>query len=494
MQAGSHFDVLIVGAGLSGVAAAWYVQDRLPEKTFAVLEARDAIGGTWDLFRYPGVRSDSDMNTLGFSFDPWRSERTIADGADIRAYVAETARRFGITDHIRFGCRATSVAWNSKAALWTVTVERGLEERETLTCRFLYTAAGYYDFDQGYQPVWPGLDTFEGRFVHPQHWPEDLDCRGKRVVVIGSGATAVTLAPSLAAQGASVALLQRSPTYVVSRPAVDPVARRLKSWLPAGASRRLVRWKNVLLGIYIYNLARTKPSKVRSGIAALTRHALGPDYDMRHFTPRYDPWDQRLCLTPDGDLFKAIKSGAVEMVTDEIDSFTASAVRLKSGRSLDADIVVSATGLKVQLMGKAALAVDGQTIRLADRLGYKGAMFNGVPNFAYAFGYTNASWTLKCELTAAFVCRLIRRMDRMKVDWCAPHLPDDVKPEALLDLSSGYIQRAKSEIPRQGDRAPWRVHQNYLRDLIDVRLGRLNDGTLRFGRAPTTPSVQQHHA
>lgn len=487
LQETSHLDVLIIGAGLSGVAASWYVQDRLPGTSYAVLEARDAIGGTWDLFRYPGIRSDSDMNTLGFSFAPWTPEKTIADGADIRAYVAETARRFGIDRHIRFGCKATAVSWDSQTARWSVTVDRGPAGVQTLTCTFLYMATGYYDFDEGYQPAWPGLASFEGRLVHPQHWPEALDYAGKRVVVIGSGATAVTLAPALAATAASVVVLQRSPTYVVSRPAVDPLVRGLKRLLPRAIAHPLVRWKNVLLGMYIYSLARSKPDKVRAAIAALTRKALGSDYDMRHFTPRYDPWDQRLCLVPDGDLFVAIRSGAVEMVTDDIETFTPAGIRLKSGRLLEADLVVSATGLKVQLLGKAPLSVDGQTIRLADRLGYKGAMFNGVPNFAYAFGYTNASWTLKCELTAAFVCRLIRRMKRTDQDWCAPELAAGVTPAALLDFSSGYIQRAQAELPRQGDRAPWQVHQNYIRDLIDLRFGRLDDGAMRFGRAPRPP-------
>lgn len=476
-------DVLIVGAGLSGIAAAWHVQTLLPGKQYAVLEARAAIGGTWDLFRYPGIRSDSDMNTLGFSFNPWAPEKTIADGADIRAYVEDTATRFGIDRHIRFGAKVTAVDWDSQAARWTVTVDRG-GDVQTLTCGFLYMSTGYYDFEQGYQPVWPGLADFKGLLLHPQHWPEGLDYAGKRVVIIGSGATAVTLAPAMASTAASVTVLQRSPTYVVSRPAVDPAVRALKRWLPSGVARPLVRWKNILLGIYIYNLARSKPDKVKRGIAALTRKALGDDYDMRHFTPRYDPWDQRLCLVPDGDLFTAIRSGAVEMVTDDIETFTPTGVTLASGRHLDSDIVVSATGLKIQLMGKAPLSVDGAPVRLADRLGYKGAMFSGVPNFAYAFGYTNASWTLKCELTAAFVCRLIRKMDREGLDWCVPEADADVTPEDLLDFSSGYIQRAKSELPKQGNRTPWKVHQNYIRDLLDLRFGRIADGALKFGRAP----------
>lgn len=479
-----QYDVLIVGAGLSGVAAAYYVQKSLPNERYAVLEAREAVGGTWDLFRYPGIRSDSDMNTLGFSFNPWVPEKTIADGAEIRDYVENTARRFGIDRHIQFKSRMVAADWNSQGAYWTVQVDRGTAGLETLTCAFLYMSTGYYDFEQGYQPVWPGLHGFKGRLVHPQHWPQDLDYAGQKVVIIGSGATAVTLAPAMARTAALVTVLQRSPTYVVSRPAVDPAVRVLKQWLPAAIARPLARWKNILVGIYVYSLARSKPEKVKTGIAALTRKALGPDYDMRHFTPRYDPWDQRLCLVPDGDLFAAIKDGSVEMVTDEIAEFTQTGVALKSGAHLDADVVISATGLKVQMMGKATLTVDGVPTRLGDRLGYKGAMFNGLPNFAYAFGYTNASWTLKCELTAALVCRLIRKMDRDSLDWCAPELAADVRPEQLLDFSSGYIQRAQSELPRQGDRAPWRVHQNYVRDLVDIRFGRIDDGTMTFGRAP----------
>jgi len=476
------FDILIVGAGLSGVAAAWAVQKHLPGKRYAVLEARDAIGGTWDLFRYPGIRSDSDMNTLGFSFRPWTPEKTIADGADIRDYIVETARHYGIDRHIRLGSRVTRVDWNSATARWIVTVDRGAPEPEILTCGFLYMSTGYYDYQGGYQPAWAGMDQFGGTLVHPQNWPEALDYSGKRVVIIGSGATAVTLAPAMAPTAASVTVLQRSPTYVVARPAIDPAVRALKRWLPSGIAQPLVRWKNILLGIYIYNLAKSKPDKVKQGIAALTRKALGRDYDMRHFTPRYDPWDQRLCLVPDGDLFAAIRSGAVEMVTDEIETFTPTGVALTSGRQLDADIVVSATGLRIKLMGDATLSVDGEPVRLGDRLGYKGAMFNGLPNFAYAFGYTNASWTLKCELTAAFVCRLIHKMDREGYDWCVPEVGPGVQPEALLDFSSGYIQRAATELPRQGDRKPWRVHQNYVRDLLDTRFAPIRDGAMQFGR------------
>jgi monooxygenase len=482
MQDQTELDVLIVGAGLSGVAAGYFVQKTLPGKRYAILEARGAIGGTWDLFRYPGIRSDSDMNTLGFSFHPWTSEKTIADGADIRDYIADTANRFGIDKHIRFGSRVTSVAWDSASARWTVTVDRGEAGVQTLTCAFLYMSTGYYDFDRGYQPAWEGLGQYAGTLIHPQHWPANLDYSGKKVVVIGSGATAMTLAPAMAASTASVTVLQRSPTYVVSRPAVDPLVGFLKRWVPSSVTSPLARWKNILLGIYIYRLARSKPDKMKDGIAQLTRKALGPDYDMRHFTPRYDPWDQRLCLVPDGDLFNEINSGAVEMVTDGIERFTPNGITLTSGRHLDADIVVSATGLKVELMGKSALTVDGAPVRLADQMGYKGAMFSGLPNFIYAFGYTNASWTLKCELTAAFACRLIREMDRDGYDWCVPEADAGVAAEDLLDFSSGYIQRAKSELPKQGDRTPWKVHQNYIRDLIDLRFGRIKDGTLKFGR------------
>jgi cation diffusion facilitator CzcD-associated flavoprotein CzcO len=478
-----NFDVLIIGAGLSGVAAAYYVQRSLSDKRYAVLEAREAIGGTWDLFRYPGVRSDSDMNTLGFSFNPWGPAKTIADGAEIREYVKQTARQFGIDRHIQFKSRMVAADWTSEGAYWTVQVDRGEKGVETLTCAFLYMSTGYYDFDQGYQPAWAGLNDFEGALIHPQHWPEKFDYTGKNVVIIGSGATAVTLAPAMAQLAGSVSVLQRSPTYVVSRPAIDPAVRALKRWLPAGIANRLARWKNIVTGIYIYKLSRSKPQKVKTGIAALTRKALGPDYDMRHFTPRYDPWDQRLCLIPDGDLFAAIKDGSVEMVTDEIARFTQTGVALESGAHLEADVVVSATGLTIQLMGKAMLSIDGVPTRLGDRIGYKGAMFSDLPNFAYAFGYTNASWTLKCELTAAFACRLIRKMDREGFDWCAPELAAGVRPERLLSFSSGYIQRAKAELPHQGDRAPWRVHQNYVRDLIAIRFGRIEDGVMKFGRA-----------
>lgn len=476
-------DVLIVGAGLSGIAAAWRIQTRLPGKRYAVLEARDAVGGTWDLFRYPGVRSDSDMNTLGFSFNPWPSEKTIADGGDIRDYIAGTAARFDIEQHIRFNSRMTSADWDSRAALWRVVIDRGEAGSETLTCRFLYMSTGYYDYAAGYQPTWPGTETFGGTLIHPQHWPQDLDYSGRRVVIIGSGATAVTLAPAMAATAGSVTLLQRSPTYIVSRPAIDPTAHGLQGRLPDGLTRRIVRWKNILLGAVIFGLARFRPEMFAKRIIGRAQEALGEGYDMRHFTPRYAPWDQRLCLIPDGDLFTAVRDGRVEMVTDEIEAFDASGLALKSGRHLDADIVVSATGLQVRLMGHAALSIDGQAIRLADRVTYKGALFDGLPNFAYAFGYTNASWTLKCELTADLACRLIRRLDQEGMDWCMPRLGSGVETEELLDFSSGYIQRARSELPRQGRHAPWKAHQNYIRDLLDHHLGGTSDGALVFGRA-----------
>lgn len=482
VSSGTDLDVLIVGAGLSGIGAAWYVQTMLPDATYAVLEAREAIGGTWDLFRYPGVRSDSDMNTLGFSFRPWPHDKSISEGETIRAYVADTARAFGIDRKIRFRSRVTEVAWDGATAHWTVTVNGGEADEQRLTCRFLYMCTGYYDYDAGHQPQWPGLERFGGRLVHPQHWPQDLDYAGKRVVIIGSGATAVTLAPAMAGTAAQVSVLQRSPTWVVSRPAEDRIALRLRRLLPASLAHTLVRWKNILFGMYVFDLARRKPKQVGEALTKMAREALGPDYDMRHFSPRYDPWDQRLCIVPDGDMFAAIREGRVEMVTDEIEAFDEAGVRLASGRRLDADVVVSATGLKISMMGKARMLIDGEPAKLGGRIGYKGMMFDGVPNFAYAFGYTNASWTLKCELISAYVCRLVREMDARGVDWVMPKAGPDVGAEDALGLTSGYVQRAAGELPKQGDRAPWRLHQNYLKDLMAIRYGRLDDGALRFGR------------
>lgn len=479
-----HFDVVVVGAGLSGIGAACHLARDCPDRSYVVLEARDAIGGTWDLFRYPGIRSDSDMYTLGYSFRPWLDSRAIAPGAAILDYVRETASAFGVDRHIRFGHRVTQAEWDSGRARWTVSVSRG-DGSERFTCGFLFMCSGYYDYEGGYLPEFPGAEAFAGRIVHPQSWPDDLDYAGKRVVVIGSGATAVTLVPAMARLAGHVTMLQRSPTYIVARPSEDVFANRVRRRLPKRLAYSVVRWRNVLLGMVFYNLARRRPERIKAWIIDMARRALGADYDVAtHFTPRYQPWDQRLCLVPDGDLFAALKSGRAEIVTDRIASFTPSGIRLESGRDLAADLIVAATGLKLKLMGGLRVVVDGRTVDFAKTLSYKGMMISDVPNFAVAFGYTNASWTLKSDLTSVYVCRLLNHMKRRGFTTCTPLRNDPtVAEEPFVDFSSGYIQRAIASFPRQGSKKPWRLYQNYIRDLAMLRWGRLADGTMSFSHA-----------
>ncbi|HEY9236828.1 MULTISPECIES: flavin-containing monooxygenase [Phenylobacterium] len=479
-----HFDVLIVGAGLSGVGAGRHLQANCPGKTYAILEGRGAIGGTWDLFRYPGVRSDSDMYTLGYAFKPWREAKAIADGPSILNYVRETAREHGIDRHIRFNHHVKRADWSTQDAAWTVQAEVGPEKRVVrLTCNFLFMCSGYYDYAGGYMPDFAGVERFKGRLIHPQAWPEDLDYAGKKVVVIGSGATAVTLVPEMAKSAGHVTMLQRSPTYVVSRPAEDATANWLRAKLPAKLAYGLTRWRNVLFGMLFFNLARKKPEKVKAQIIDMVRQHLGPDYDVEtHFTPRYNPWDQRLCLVPDADLFDAIKAGTASVVTDHIETFTEGSLKLKSGQELEADIIVSATGLKLQLLSGLEVSVDGQRIDMARTMTYKGMMYGGVPNLASAFGYTNASWTLKCDLTCEYVCRLLNHMDRIRARQCVP-IPDPSVGEApWLDFTSGYVQRALDQFPKQGVKKPWKLHQNYALDLVSLRFGRVDDGVMAFSK------------
>jgi cation diffusion facilitator CzcD-associated flavoprotein CzcO len=477
-----HVDVLIIGAGISGICAAYYVQAQASGKSYAILEARDAIGGTWDLFKYPGLRSDSDLFTFGFSFNPWLGDKAIADGPSILAYLRETAARFGITPKIRFGCRVIASDWDAQAGQWVVEIERG-GERMFMTCGFLYVGAGYYDYESGYLPDWPGTATYRGQFVHPQKWPQDLDYAAKRVIVIGSGATAVTLVPEMAKTAAHVTMLQRSPTYIVTLPARDKIADGLRRRLPARLAHRLARWKNVGLSIFFFQLARKKPAVMIKRILDGARAQLGPDYDIAmHFTPRYNPWDQRLCLVPDGDLFNAIRGGQASMETGTIETFTETGVRLNSGREIEADIIVTATGLKLQMLGGMKLSIGGTPIEPRETWLYKGMMLSDVPNLAVSIGYTNASWTLKCELTARYVCRLLQAMDSKHVDWCRPRRDATSGETPLIDFTSGYIQRAADILPRQGKRKPWRLHQNYVLDVAAMRFGRLEDGTLEFGK------------
>ena len=480
-----HVDILIVGAGLSGIAAAYYAQTRCPTKTYAILEGRDTLGGTWDLFRYPGVRSDSDMHTLGYSFRPWRAAKAIADGPAILQYIRETAEEYGIDRKIRFGYRVRGATWSSAEALWTVEVEQGPDKEIVwFTCDFLYMCTGYYDYAAGYTPAWPGVERFAGRIVHPQQWPDDLDYVGKRVVVIGSGATAVTLVPALAERAAHVTMLQRSPTYIVPRPSEDAAANWLRKRLPTTLADGAVRWKSVLFGMYFYNVARRRPAATKQMILRMVRQQLGPDYDIEtHFAPRYNPWDQRLCLAPDADLFAAMTSGNASVVTDQIETFTATGVRLCSGEELAADMIVTATGLTMKLMSGVRLVVDGAPVDLSQTMAYKGMMYSGIPNLASALGYTNASWTLKCELTSRYVCRLLTYMDRGGYAQCMPcnHDPS-ITAEPLITFTSGYVQRAIETLPRQGSRKPWRLYQNYALDLLSLRFGAVDDGTMEFTR------------
>ncbi|MFC0252136.1 flavin-containing monooxygenase [Massilia consociata] len=489
-------DVLIVGAGLSGIGAAATLRQRCPGKRFAILEARDAIGGTWDLFRYPGIRSDSDMYTLGYAFRPWRDPKAIADGPAIRAYVAETAREHGIDAHIRFGHQLTKASWCGAAALWTVEARLAGGEVRTLRTRFLYLCCGYYSYDQAYRPCFEGEEAFAGRIVQPQFWPEDLDYGGKRVVVVGSGATAVTVVPAMTDRAAHVIMLQRSPTYVVARPSRYRFAQRMRALFPERLAYALTRWRVIGESMFLYWLARSKPELVKRKIVAMAGRQLGSrEAAAAHFTPGYKPWDQRVCVVPDGDLFKALRAGKASVVTDHIARFTRHGILLRSGRELEADVVVMATGLTLQLFGGASLVVDGRSVDPSRAMSYKGMMLSDVPHCALAFGYTNASWTLKADLTAEWVCRLLRHMDahgqRLAV---APR--DPAVPEApFLDFNSGYVERARHLLPKQGARKPWHVYQNYLRDLLTIRFGRIDDGVLRLlprGAAQTHAQSAAH--
>ncbi len=477
-----HLDVLIVGAGLSGVGAAHHLQERCPGKSYAILEARADLGGTWDLFRYPGIRSDSDMHTLGYRFRPWTAAKSIAGGESILDYVRETAREAGIDRHIRFHHRVVAAEWSSEEARWTVEAEVAGGTSATFTCGFLFVNSGYYRYDQGYSPDFPGIDSFEGAVIHPQHWPEDAEYAGKRVVVIGSGATAVTLVPALAEEAAAVTMLQRSPTYVVSLPGEDPLANWLRRHLPDRIVYPVVRWKNVLIQLVSYRFARKQPRLMKRFLRRGLVQALPEGYDVdTHFSPRYDPWDQRLCLVPDSDLFESISSGAAEVVTDKIRTFTAAGIELESGRTLEADVVVTATGLNLLFLGGMRIGVDGVETEMARAFTYKGMMLNGVPNFAFTVGYTNASWTLKADLTSEYACRVINHLDETGTEIAVPELTDpSVREEPLLDFSSGYVQRSLDLLPKQGSKEPWKLKQNYPLDLRMLRYGPIEDGTLRF--------------
>jgi monooxygenase len=481
--ASEHFDMVIVGAGLSGIGAAWHLQTRCPGRTYAILEGREEIGGTWSLFRYPGIRSDSDMYTLGYSFRPWKEAKAIADGPSILKYVNDTADDANIRRNIRFNNKVTKAEWSTPEARWTVTAEVGpSKELVTYTCNFLMMCSGYYKYAAGYTPDFAGLDHFKGQMIHPQHWPDKLDYSGKQVVVIGSGATAVTIVPEMAKTAAHVTMLQRSPTYVVSRPAEDALANWLRKWLPPMLAYRITRWKNVSLGMFFFNRARKEPEKVKAAIIDMVQKELGPDYDVaKHFTPRYNPWDQRLCLVPDADLFASIRDKSASVVTDTIDTFTESGIKLTSGEELKADIVVSATGLELEFLGGVAISVDGKAMDPAETYTFRGMMYSGVPNLASVFGYTNASWTLKADLTCEHVCRMLNYMKSHNLRIATPRLSDaGMEQVPWLDFSSGYVQRSVARFPRQGSRKPWKLHQNYALDIMSLRFGKLVDPELEI--------------
>ncbi|BBX55462.1 FAD-containing monooxygenase EthA [Mycobacterium shottsii] len=486
-----HLDVVIVGAGISGVSAAWHLQDRCPTKSYAILEKRAAMGGTWDLFRYPGIRSDSDMHTLGFRFRPWTERQAIADGKPILEYVKGTAAKYGIDKHIRLNQKVISADWSNAQNRWTLQIESN-GAMSAVTCSFLFLCSGYYNYDQGYTPNFAGAQDFAGSIIHPQHWPEDLDYDGKNVVVIGSGATAVTLVPALANSGAKhVTMLQRSPTYIVSQPERDSIAERLNRWLPENMAYAMVRWKNVLRQAAVYGACRKWPRRMRKNFMGLAQRQLPEGYDVRkHFGPHYNPWDQRLCLVPNGDLFRAIRHGQVDVVTDTIDRFTPTGIRLNSGQQLPADIIVTATGLNLQLFGGAAVIVDGESVDLTKAMAYKGMMLSGLPNMAYTVGYTNTSWTLKADLVSEFVCRLLNYMDANDYDSVVVERPgSDVQECPFMEFTPGYVLRVIDELPKQGSRKPWRLNQNYLRDIHLIRRGKIDDEGLRFAKKPVAVPV-----
>ena len=478
-----QLDVLIVGAGISGVGGGVHLSTKCPELSFAIVEGRENLGGTWDLFHYPGIRSDSDMHTLGFNFKPWKHEKAIADGPSILDYLHETVREYDLEKRIRFNTRVTQIAWDSGKARWTATLRNGAGETSQVEARFLYMCTGYYSYTDPYQPDFPGKASFKGPVFHPQFWPQDLDYKGKRVVVIGSGATAVTIVPAMAADGAGhVTMLQRSPTWFVTRPARDRFANTLRKILPDSLAYSITRFKNINWQQFFYNQTQKRPEKVREKLLEMTTKELPAGYDVAtHFTPRYNPWEQRLCLVPDSDFFQSIKSGKADIVTDHIERFDETGIVLKSGKHLDADIIVSATGLKMEIMSGVEILIDGKPRRVGETFSYKGCMYSDVPNLASSFGYSNASWTLKADLISEYVCRLLKHMEATGTDICVAE-PRGVKAheEGMMNLSSGYVQRAKGLVPLQGDIDPWIVHHNYTADKKLMRYGKLEDGAMNF--------------
>ncbi len=480
----NYLDIVIIGAGLSGIGGACHIARQMPEKSYTILESRGAMGGTWDLFRYPGIRSDSDMHTLGYSFKPWKHEKAIADGPSILSYINETAREYSVDQHIRYHQRVVKISWCKASSLWTLTISE-VDQLSQITCRVIYSCTGYYRYDNGYTPEFEGAENFQGQFIHPQHWPQNLDYNGKQVVVIGSGATAVTVVPAMAQTAGHVTMLQRSPTYVISRPDIDTKSLTLRKYLPEQLAYRLTRWKNISLQALSFGLSRRWPNAIKRLLLGWTKKELGDDFDVDiHFNPKYKPWDQRLCLVPNGDLFTALREGKASVVTDHIKCFTQDGIKLQSGKHLSADIVVSATGLELLALGGMEVDVEGKLIDLKDTVGYRGMMLTGIPNFIIATGYTNASWTLKCDLTSEYLCRIIKHMDRNNYHYCMPNNTDkSVKLVDFIDLRAGYIDRAMKDFPKQGSRSPFKLYQNYLLDILSLRFGSLKDKALQYGRA-----------
>ena len=481
-EAFESVDVLIIGAGLAGIGGACQLRRQCPDRTFTVLESRAVSGGTWDLFRYPGIRSDSDMYTYSYSFKPWRDKSTIADGHKILSYIREAAADYDVEQHIRYQHKVVAANWSDVDKRWHVTARRGdTAERVTISCKFVFNCTGYYDYEQGYTPAFAGMDDFNGQVLHAQHWPEDLDYHDKRVIVIGSGATAVTLVPTLSKDTASLVMLQRTPTYIATVPSEDPLAKKLRKWLPESWTFRLTRWKKVLFQIYVYKLSRKRPDDLRRFMLGQVRQALGPDYDIKtHFTPPYNPWDQRLCAVPDGDMFKAIRQGRAEVITDHIERFNKTGIALKSGAQLDADIVILATGLNLQFAGGIEYSINNEKVDYTKHFIYRGMMFSDVPNMAFTVGYTNSSWTLKTDLTSNYVCRLLNKMARGGFTSVTPRMKGSVEEMPLLDFDAGYVLRAREQFPKQGNRLPWKNYQDYIRDFIGLRLRSLRDQELEF--------------
>jgi monooxygenase len=479
----NHVDVLIVGAGISGIGTAYHLQKHSPDRSYTIIEARQEVGGTWDLFRYPGIRSDSDMYTFGFNFKPWSSPKAISPGEDIREYVKEAAVENGIYSNILFSHKVVRASWSSEDKYWSVTVvNTTTDQQQLVTCNFFFSASGYYNYDEGYTPDFRGRDDFEGEIIHPQKWPESVNYSGKKVIVIGSGATAVTLVPTMAETAEQVIMLQRSPSYIVALPAKDKIANFLRRYLPPKIAYSLSRWRKILLGMFMFNFARRYPDKTKQMIMDGAKTYLGDDYDIyKHFSPSYNPWDQRICLVPDGDLFSAIRHGKAVVVTDHIDSFTKNGIKLKSGEELAADIIVTATGLNAVILHNISFEVDGKPIDIGKTFCYKGMMLSGMPNFAFSMGYTNASWTLKSDLVGQYIARLLNYMSDKSFQQCVPTIPPQgIEVEPLMDFSSGYVLRASDAMPKQGMHKPWRLSQNYVLDRISLSTGSVNDSSIYF--------------